>query len=176
MGSRDDKLVSIFMRERAALSRYLTARSGSAEDGEDLTQEAWVRFSRNSAAALQAPLPYLRRIVRNLAIDHERARKRRRLSGMEIEELLALPDDRPDPEDASRSRSELRRLVKILDELPARRRDILVAARVEGRPHREIAERHGVSTRTVELEIRSAIEYCSQKLNGNEPQSEKKSS
>lgn len=173
MGSRDDKLVPIFMRERAALTRYLTARSGSAEDAEDLTQEAWLRFSRNGATALQAPLPYLRRIVRNLAIDHHRARKRRRLTAMEIDELLALPDDRPNPEDGLRSRSELRRLIAILDELPPRRREVLVAARIEERPHREIAARHGVSTRTVELEIRAAIEYCSQKLNGDEPQPEK---
>lgn len=176
MGSRDDKLVSIFMRERATLSRYLSARTGSAEDGEDLAQEAWIRFSRNSAAAMQSPLPYLKRIVRNLAIDHDRSRKRRRLTSLEVEDLLALPDDGPSPENVLGARSELTRLTEILAELPARRREILIAARIKEQPHREIAARHGVSTRTVELEIRAALEYCSQKLNGHGAQSEKKRS
>ncbi|MGF6160630.1 RNA polymerase sigma factor (sigma-70 family) [Ensifer sp. KUDG1] len=173
MKSRDDKLALIFMRERAGLSRYLSSRAGSTEDGEDLAQEAWIRFSRNGAAALKAPVPYLRRIVRNLAIDHSRASTRRRLTSLEIEDLLALPDEKPGPEQALNARSELLRLTEILAELPERRRAILIAARVEEKPHREIAEAHGVSTRTVELEIRAAIEYCSRRLSEIGPATDK---
>ncbi|HEV7307822.1 RNA polymerase sigma factor [Ensifer sp.] len=173
MKSRDDKLALIFMRERAGLSRYLSARAGSSEDGEDLAQEAWIRFSRNGAQALKAPVPYLRRIVRNLAIDQGRASSRRRLTPLEIEDLLALPDDSPSPEETLNAKSELLRLIDIMAEMPERRRAILVAARLDEKPHREIAEAHGVSTRTVELEIRAAIEYCSRRLSENGPATDK---
>src|SRR5262249_5093382 len=112
MKSRDDKLALIFMRERAGLSRYLSSRAGSSEDGEDLAQEAWIRFSRNGAAALKAPVPYLRRIVRNLAIDQSRASARRRLTPLEIDDLLSLPDEGANPEQVLDAKSELRRLTE----------------------------------------------------------------
>jgi RNA polymerase sigma-70 factor (ECF subfamily) len=164
MASHDDKMAAIFMRERAGISRYLSGRAGSAEDGEDLAQEAWIRFSRSKAITLAAPIPYLRRLVKNLAIDHGRSASRRRLHSHEVDDLLNVADNQPDPEAVLISRDTLSKLVKIMDELPSRRRAILFSARVEGEPHRQIAASHGVSTRTIELEIRTAIEYCFARL------------
>jgi RNA polymerase sigma-70 factor (ECF subfamily) len=164
MASQEDKIAAIFMRERAGISRYLSRSTGSAEDGEDLAQEAWIRFSRSKAMTLVAPVPYLRRLVKNLAIDHGRSVHRRRLHCHEVDEILNVDDDRPDPEAVLMSRDTLSRLFEIMDELPARRRSILYAARVEGEPHRQLAATHGVSTRTIELEIRAAIEYCFARL------------
>jgi RNA polymerase sigma factor (sigma-70 family) len=167
MASHDDKMAVIFMRERAGISRYLSGRAGSAEDGEDLAQEAWIRFSQSKAMGLSSPIPYLRRIVKNLAIDHGRSALRRRLKPYEIDDLLNVADNKPDPEAVLISRDTLSKLVAIMDELPTRRRAILFAARIEGAPHRQIAAVHGVSTRTVELEIRAAIEYCFARLHGS---------
>lgn len=152
------------MRERAGISRYLSRCAGSAEDGEDLAQEAWIRFSQSKAMTLVAPIPYLRRLVRNLAIDHGRSAQRRRLHAHEVDDIMNVEDNRPGPEAVLISRDTLSRLYKIMDELPARRRAILFAVRVEGKPHRQIAAVHGVSTRTIELEIRAAIEYCFARL------------
>lgn len=164
MASHDDKLAAIFMRERAGISRYLSNRAGSAEDGEDLAQEAWIRFSRSKAMMLAAPVPYLRRLVKNLAIDHSRSASQRRLKSFEIDQILNVADSQPDPEEIVISRDTLSNLASIMDELPARRRAILFAARIEGEPHQQIATAHGVSKRTIELEIRTAIEYCSARL------------
>lgn len=152
------------MRERAGISRYLSSRTGSPEDGEDLAQEAWIRFSRSKAMTLVAPVPYLRRLVKNLAIDHGRSASRRRLHSHEVDDLLNVADNQPDPEAVLICRDTLSKLAGIMDELPARRRAILFSARVEGEPHRQIAATWGVSTRTIELEIRAAIEYCFARL------------
>ncbi|MGV8938565.1 MAG: RNA polymerase sigma factor [Allorhizobium sp.] len=171
MASHDDRMAAIFMRERAGISRYLSGRAGSAEDGEDLAQEVWIRFSQSKAMALSSPTPYLRRIVKNLAIDHGRSASRRRLKSHEIEDLLNVADDKPDPEAVLISRDTLSKLVDIMAELPERRRAILFAARIEGAQHRQIAAVHGVSTRTIELEIRTAIEYCFARLH-NSPEPE----
>lgn len=164
MASHEDKMAAIFMRERAGISRYLSGRTGSPEDGEDLAQEAWIRFSRSKAMMLAAPVPYLRRLVKNLAIDHSRSASQRRLHSREVNELLNVADSQPGPEDIAISRDRLSNLAKIMEELPARRRAILYAARIEGQPHQQIALTHGVSKRTIELEIRAAIEYCSARL------------
>lgn len=168
MASHEDKMAAIFMRERAGISRYLSSRTGSTEDGEDLAQEAWIRFSRSKAIMLAAPVPYLRRLVKNLAIDHSRSASQRRLQAREVDDLLNVADSRPGPEDIAISRDTLSRVANIMDELPARRRAILYSARIDGEPHRKIAATHGVSTRTIELEIRAAIEYCSARLHETE--------
>ena len=78
--------------------------------------------------------------------------------------MLELPDDGPDAADAVQSREEIRILRLALAEMPERRRAIFVAARLDGEPHRTIAARHGVSQRTVELELRRALEECAERI------------
>ena len=51
-----------------------------------------------------------------------------------------------------------------LSELSPRRRQILLASRVEGLPLRVIAERHGISQRMIELELKAALMYCGQRV------------
>ncbi|MFM9503862.1 sigma-70 region 4 domain-containing protein, partial [Listeria monocytogenes] len=48
----------------------------------------------------------------------------------------------------------------ILLELPARQREILLAARIDQMPRAEIAERFGISVSLVEKELQRAQEYC----------------
>ncbi len=76
MAHRDDELVSVFLANRTAIKRQLASKVPVREDREDLAQEAWIKLARNGTAALAAPVPYLRRIVATLAIDHARGRKR----------------------------------------------------------------------------------------------------
>jgi len=59
---------------------------------------------------------------------------------------------------------EIQSLVKALYELPARRRKILIAARLEEAPHLEISQRFGISTRMVEKEIKAALGHCAKRL------------
>ena len=63
-----------------------------------------------------------------------------------------------------RGRQQLAALEAALAELPRRRQAIVIAARVDEVPHREIAERFGISVRTVEKELRAGLEHCCRKL------------
>ncbi|WP_169805114.1 sigma factor-like helix-turn-helix DNA-binding protein, partial [Variovorax boronicumulans] len=45
-----------------------------------------------------------------------------------------------------------------------RRRAIVLAARVDEMPHKDIAARYGVSARTVEKELRAGLEHCCERL------------
>ncbi len=163
MASYDDEIVTAFMRNHSRIRRYLERKTGSRQDAEDLAQETWIKLARNSAAALAAPVPYLNRIAQTLALDHLRGRKRLLTSG-EMADLLAVADERPDPEQVVRHRDQVRLLMRIMEELPERQRKILVEARLSERRHVDIAAELGVSVRTVELEIRKALDYCSKRL------------
>jgi RNA polymerase sigma-70 factor (ECF subfamily) len=60
---------------------------------------------------------------------------------------------------------ELEELQRAFAELTPRRRQILMAARAEGRQLREIAAQLGISQRLVEMELKQALEHCALRLN-----------
>ena len=86
--------------------------------------------------------------------------ERRYLTGRQIEGMINLPDDKADPAAIVEARVELEFVEALIRELPRRQRDILVAARLDGLPRREIARRMGMSVSLVEKELRQAHEYC----------------
>ncbi len=99
----------------------------------------------------------------NIAADRRQA-DARLLTGDEVEELLQVSDEALDPARVVGGQKELQTLLKALYELPARRRRIFIAARLEEAPHLEISQRFGISTRMVEKEIKAALGHCAQRL------------
>lgn len=163
MTSYDDDLLSAFLSTQPRVRRYLRRATGSYQDAEDIAQEAWIKLARNGASALAAPVPYLMRIARTLALDHHRGQKRRLTKG-EVEELLSVADEQPNPERQIDGQDQLRWLTRIMAELPERQRKILIATRLHQRPHADVAAEFAVSVRMIELEIRKALDYCSARL------------
>lgn len=165
MAEDRDNLHSIFLQQRDALARFLTRRMGCAETAQDLTQETWLRIARvGGGEDICNPRAYLFRIAANVAADHRRAEIRRRLAPDEVDNLLAVPDETPGPEAVAEARSDVAALREALAELPERRREILILNRLQGMTQRAIAEKLGLSTRTVEKEIQRALEHCGARL------------
>ena len=141
----------------AQLTARLTQRLGSPELAADAVQDTWLRLHRlDTDVAVQNPRNYLFRIALNLARD--RLARDRRYVNIERSEAMDLIDEAAGPSDTVDMRSELVRVVRLMAELPARQRTILVAARLAGLPRSEIAKRLGVSLSTVEKELKQAHE------------------
>lgn len=164
MGTRTDSFASLYEAETPSLLRFLSPRTLNHAEAEDVAQESWLRLGSERAATLDRPIQYLRRIASNLAIDENRKNARQRLSPLDIEALLEVPDEVPGPEEIVVARGEIAGLQRILDELPERQKAILIAARVDDEPYKSIAARYNVTTRTVENEIRRALDYCIQRV------------
>jgi RNA polymerase sigma-70 factor (ECF subfamily) len=142
----------------------LKRRLGPAELAGEALQETFLRLERVvHARPVLSPKSYLYRIAVNIAIDRRRA-EARHLSGAEVDSLLDLADPSPDPARVVEARSEIEHLKRAVAELPQRRREILLAARLDEVPNREIAKRYGVTVRTIETEIKAAVEYCASRL------------
>jgi RNA polymerase sigma-70 factor (ECF subfamily) len=151
----------LFVDRYDDLKARLTQRLGSADLAGDAMQDTWLRLSRTeSIGAVQSPRSYLFRIALNVAEDRRRMERRQRISAIEIESLLELPDHAPTPEQAILGRSDLVAFQTIVDELPERRRVIFLAARVGNVPRQEIADRLGISRQLVAKELRLALEHC----------------
>lgn len=146
------------------LKARLSRRLGSAELASDALQDTYVRLGRAQVSGpVRSPAAYLFRMAFNIALDRKRAEKRR-LARNEVHDLLHIADEAPGPAQIAEARVEVDALQKVIAELPRRRQVILLAARLQGMPQREIARRLGVSLRLVEKELRLAQEYCAQKL------------
>lgn len=146
------------------LKARLTRRLGSADLASDALQDTWLRLEDgNNIAAVRHADAYLFRTAVNIANDHRRA-EARRLTTDEVEALLDIADDRPDPMRVSEARSELLALEDVMAELPPRQRAILLAARLDELPRREIARRFRISVRLVQRELQEAQDYCAARL------------
>jgi RNA polymerase sigma-70 factor (ECF subfamily) len=142
------------------LKARLTQRLGSADLAGDAMQDTWLRLAgAESVSAVQSPDNYLFRIALNAADDRRRREKRHR-SALDIDSVLDVPDERPTPEQALLARSDIAVFQAIVAELPERRRAIFLAARVGRMPRQEIADRLGISRRSVAREIVMAHKHC----------------
>jgi RNA polymerase sigma-70 factor (ECF subfamily) len=165
MSRESTSIWSDYLRQREPLLRFLTRRTRDPDVAQDLLQETWLRIADGSgAAAIDNPRAYLFQIASNLTIDYFRSEGRRVLRRDEVETLLTIADERPGPEAVAIGRSDLALISSALDEMPARRREILLMSRVQGRPHQAIADHFGISTRTVEFEIVRALNQCGTRL------------
>lgn len=157
-------LRALFLTRYAQFRRHLHLRLGSEDLANDALHETYLRVENmNAPSAIKYPSAYLYRIALNIAEDHRKSNGRM-LSVPEIEGLYELADELADPVRTVEARDEIDLLERALAELPKRRRLILIAARVDEMPHRDIADRFGISVRTVEKEIRAGLEHCCERM------------
>jgi len=146
----------------------LTRRLGSEELARETLHETWLRLDRiDDIAVMRNPDAYLARVVWNLATDRQRLETRlaRRSDVNAI--LDELIDEAPNQADTLEKRRDLALLQEALSELSERRRAILIAARLDEEPHQKIADRYGISKRMVQIELKSALKYCRDRLDKN---------
>lgn len=144
----------------------LSARLGSREQARDALQDAYVKLSHTEARdEVRHPTAYLFRMAMNLA-SNARRRDRRLLGFDEVTALLDIPDEQPDPAAVIEARSELSRIKTAMADMSPRRREICEAAWVDGVSTQEIADRHGLAQRTVQLELQQVAKALQQVLDG----------
>ena len=158
---------ALFVEHRGSLVNYATSLVGSRAQAEDLVQEAWMRLDRAvEERSVREPLAYLYRIIRNLALDGQRASVRQRQ--WEAEEAgasavlgLRAPNT---PESVALHKAELRLLLVALEELPRRTRIAFGMHRLGGYKLREIAAHLGVSLPLAQTLVVDGLEHCKRRL------------
>jgi RNA polymerase sigma-70 factor (ECF subfamily) len=170
--ARVAELEGLFRGQRSRLWGLAYRLTGSAEDAEDVVQEAFVRLVAKPPAVAIAELgPWLARVATNLGIDALRRRKRRAYVGpwlpspvetAEPDPLEALATAEPDPETRyGLAESATSAFLVALEALSPRQRAVLLARDVLGHSARETAELVGTSegsVRVLHLRARRALE------------------
>lgn len=157
----DEPHLQLFLAHRAALIDYATPLVGDRMRAEDVVQEAFLRFGpavrAGGARAIEQPVGYLYRIVRNLALDWARRRplEARHVSGEGPHWLRPAVPRTPEQELAHRQ--ELERVAALLAELPDATRLALEMHRFGGYTLQEIATRLGISVTGAHRLVRQAL-------------------
>jgi RNA polymerase sigma-70 factor (ECF subfamily) len=146
------------------LIRKLTRRLGSSDFAHEALHETFLRLDRvTDAEPVRSPADFIFRTAINIAKDRQKAQNYR-VSAAEIDALLDVCDDGPDPAKVAEARSEIEAFKRALAELPPRPREVLCSISIEGqRPH-EVAARLKVSVRTVESDLKLALGHCADAL------------
>lgn len=145
----------------------LTRRLGSEELASESLNEAWLRLHRlDDVGPTQSPVGYVLRMAVNIATDHLRMESRLARRS-DVRAALEIPDPSPDPARQVEGRLQLKALQQAIETLPDRSRDILIAARLQGLPQQDIADKFGITPRMVRIELRRALDHCEAYLEKN---------
>jgi RNA polymerase sigma-70 factor (ECF subfamily) len=153
----------VYEARREMLVIYAGRLLGDPARGEDIVQDAWLHFATlNDPDEVHDPEAYLRRMVRNLAIDALRRDARyRRIAGEDVEVAERTVEDKtPSAEQALIARQDYDRIRRCLTALPERQRIAIEMHRIGGFKMREIAEQLGVSIPYVHNLIARGIAAC----------------
>lgn len=158
------EVCSFLVSSYDALKRRLSLRLGSDERAADVLHDTYLKLQgRDDMAPVRSPQAFLLRTALNIAVDYWR-QERHLLAGDEIDELLDLEDPGLGPAQQVQDQAELASLVRIMEKMPARQREILLAVRLEGDSEKSLAARYGISVRMVQKELRAAHDYCARRL------------
>lgn len=164
-GIESARLDAVYRVEAPRLIRVLKRRIWAEDERHDIVQEAFARLAETkSAAASLNPAAYLQGIVRHLLAD--RSRRWFRTQSLETAQIRTC--DEPLSPDAAAEINQMReRYRAAVDQLPPKTREVYVLHRVEDLAYKQIAERCGISVRTVEWHVAQAIMRISKAISAD---------
>jgi len=141
------------------LSGWLRKRLNNSFDAADLAQDTFVRVIKaRNALEIREPRPYLSMIAKGLLVDLFR---RRSLEQSYLEALAAMPEwQHPSLEDQAILFQALMEIDRLLQGLGSKVKQTFILSQFDGLTYPQIAERLGISVRTVNNHMAKAMEHC----------------
>jgi RNA polymerase sigma-70 factor (ECF subfamily) len=171
---RPNDLLDAYLSKRDDLVRFFAARLRSIAAAEDLVQDLYVRVaSLDTDEPVENPSAYLYRLASNLMLDRLRSDRRsgaRDSAWLQTQRLELggeAVSDEPSAEQNVAGRQSLAQLTRAITELPPKTRRAFQLHKLEGLTQEETARVLGVSRKTVEKQISSALQRLLARLTEN---------
>ena len=163
--TRTQPLAGLAAQYFAPLVRFFRRRGYTADAAEDGAQEVFVRMlGLEDHARIENPEAYLFRVASTVVTDRARRDGVRHVSRHESADDLSIAGEEPSPERVLSDRQQLERLRVVLDEMPARRREILMLSRMDGLSYSQLAARYGVTVSAIEKQMMKAIAHMHRRM------------
>ena len=161
--SAPEGLIGEYVRSRDALVRFLTARTGSAAEAEDIVQDLFLKVQTLDPSRIENPTAFFYRLASNLHVDRLRSARRRTARNESYADIHTdkmggeLVAATPDPVQILESRQALRQLMEAVELLPPQCRRVFTLHKLEGLSYAEVASTLGISKSAVEKHMISAL-------------------
>ncbi len=140
---------------------WLARRFPDVSDIDDVMQDAFARCLKATAAGPVAnPRAFLFVTARNLALNHLRRRRYERPPGRQEEDAMTIVDELTGPQESVAKREELQHLIRAIQSLPRRCRQVMTLRKIYGFSQQEVADRLGISVHTVEAQSSIGLRKC----------------
>ncbi|OHT19411.1 MULTISPECIES: RNA polymerase sigma factor [Sphingomonadales] len=152
------------LQDRYAELKSRLSRSFAPDLVEDALHDTWLGLQKpRDLSPVRDPASYLSRAVANRARNILTSRERL-LDFSDIMDLIDVVQEAPGPEIIAGDRREIERMQAALAELTERQQDIFYETFVGNESHHALAERYGVTLRTIQKELQRAVEHCAKRL------------
>ncbi|NKF20799.1 RNA polymerase sigma factor [Solimonas marina] len=142
----------------AALRSWLHGRSSMMMEVDDVVQETYaVLAGMDDVSGIQNPRAYMFTVANNIMLQHLRRSRIVPIESISEIEQYNVPDRDPTPEQRLSLQQDLRRIGRIIAQLPPKCREVFMLRRIEGLSQREIAARVGISENTVEKHVAKGL-------------------
>jgi RNA polymerase sigma-70 factor (ECF subfamily) len=171
LSTRD--IATWFVREvlplEPVLTQYLQRNWHNPSDIVDIRQEIYARVCLSAQKEIpREPQRFLLVTARNLLINRLRDARVIPIETTADLDALNVPTDVPGPDRIAIARDELRRMQAALDQLPARCREAMVLAHIDGLSGHEIAQRMNISHQTVSVHLNNGLRLLANILHGED--------
>lgn len=157
-----DALALLVEEHAGTLFRVAYSVVRHSEDAEDIVQETYVRVLRHAGKMqeIRDPRVWLIRIAWNLALDRKRRRKTFSVDDDAANIMLRLPNNELPADKALAASQGHARLLRMMDSLPAKERQVLVLSAMQELSTVEIAK----VLKTTESTVRSRLFRARQRM------------
>jgi len=148
---------------RACLYRY----TRNTNDVDELLQDTYARLlavGSTSQPNIRSMRAFCLTVARNVALDWLRHRQIVPIELVADMETLEVLDEGAQIEEIVNAHQELALLANVVEQLPARCRQVFTLRKVYGYSQKEIAKRMDISENTVEQHLTKAARRCAQAL------------
>lgn len=148
---------------QAMLRSWLQSRFGSQVEIDDILQEAYSRLLRaHREGTVVLPKAFLFHTARNLALNQIRHQNHTQAPAFEESDVASILDTGEGvPETVARA-EDVQLLIRAIQALPTRCRQIFTMRKIYGLSQKEIAARLGISENTVEVQGAIGIRKCAE--------------
>jgi RNA polymerase sigma-70 factor (ECF subfamily) len=154
-------LIDEVLPHEGDLRCWLQGRFPVIRDVDDLVQEAFTRILKAyESGPIVNPRAFLFVVARNIALNHIRHLQYERPDGAREVDALSIIDQVNTPPEDLVQNEEIQCLVRAIQSLPKKCRQVMTLRKIYGLSQKEVARRLGISVNTVENQSAIGLHKC----------------